>query len=59
VGSNKVKPTSKPGLDMGLREEKAVRMIAMHEPAPVIAASNAAINTSFRRMKSLPLAPVC
>ena len=58
-GSNKVKATSKPGLEIGLREEKTVRMIAMHEPAPANAASNAAINTSFRRMGSLPLFLVC
>jgi len=59
VGSKKVKLISKPGLEMGLREEKTVRMIAMHEPAPTNAASNAAINTSFRRMASLPLFLVC
>jgi hypothetical protein len=53
AGSKKVKHTSKPGLEMGFSEEKAVRMIAMHEPAPAAAATNAAINTSFRRMRSL------
>jgi hypothetical protein len=55
AGRRRVEATNRPGLEKALREEKVVSTIAMHDPAPTIAANADTLTTSFKRIDSVPL----
>jgi hypothetical protein len=55
AGSRNVEITSRPGFMKGLKEANARNTIAMHDPAPRIAASIEATIRSFNRIQELPL----
>ncbi len=54
IGISSVLATSKPGLEIGLSDEKSVSTMAMQDPAPMNAASVDTPATSFKRIDSIP-----
>jgi hypothetical protein len=54
-GKSRVAPTSAPGFEIGLSDEKTVSTIPMHEPAPIAAANVDTPATSLKRIDSVPL----
>jgi hypothetical protein len=55
MGSTRVEAASRPGFEIGFRDEETVSTIATHDPAPASAASDEAAATSFKRIDSIPL----
>src|SRR5437660_9553104 len=55
TGSVYVERTKNPGDESGLSDANTPRMMAIEAPAPTMAASSEAINTSFKRILAHPL----